>query len=68
MRVMDQTEWEKLSSEEKKRELYLRQKDVLDKFLERHAITKVEYDKSLGDLTKKMGMEPCLGRCFHGTR
>ena len=51
--------WEQLTPEEKKRELYLRQKEVLDKFLERHAITKAEYDKSLGDLTKKMGMEHC---------
>ena len=54
---MNQEEWEKLSPDEKKKQLYLQQKDVLDKFLERNAITKAEYNKSLGDLTRKMGME-----------
>ena len=52
-------------------QLYLRQKDLLDKFLERNAITKADYDKSFGDLTRKMGMEQLLqtlsankgGRC-----
>ena len=43
--------------DEKKRELFLSQKDTLDKFLERGAITKAQYDKSYGDLVKKMGME-----------
>ena len=33
--------------DEKKRELFLNQKDTLDKFLERGAITKAQYDKSL---------------------
>ena len=52
---MDQAEWEHLTSAEKKQELYLRQKDVLDKFLERGAISRSQYEKSLGDLTVKMG-------------
>ena len=43
--------------DEKKRELFLSQKDTLDKFLERGAITQAQYDKSYGDLVKKMGME-----------
>ena len=43
--------------DEKKKELFLNQKDTLDKFLERGAITKAQYDKSYGDLAKKMGME-----------
>ena len=47
--------WLTLSNEEKKRRLYEKQKDVLDKFLERGAISKAQYDKSLGDLTEKMG-------------
>ena len=54
---MDQTEWEKLSPEEKRVQLYLNQKKTLDDFLERGAISKSQYDKSLGDLTEKMGME-----------
>ena len=51
------TVWENLSPEEKKRELFLRQKQTLDMFLERHAISKAQYDKSLGDLREKMGMQ-----------
>ena len=37
---MDQVDWPALSREEKKKQLYLTQKDLLDKFLERNAITK----------------------------
>ena len=51
------TVWENLSPEEKKRELFLRQKQTLDMFLERHAISQAQYDKSLGDLREKMGMQ-----------
>ena len=58
--IMDQDEWSALSSDEKRKQLYLRQKALLDKFLERNAITKADYDKSLGDLTRKMGMEQLL--------
>ena len=49
-------QWETLSAEEKKIELFLRQKHTLDLFLERHAISQAQYDKSLGDLRNKMGM------------
>lgn len=51
------TVWENLSPEEKKRELFLRQKQTLDMFLERHAISQAQYDKSLGALRDKMGMQ-----------
>ena len=51
------TIWENLSPEEKKRELFLRQKRTLDLFLERHAISQAQYNKSLGDLREKMGMQ-----------
>ena len=54
---MDQTTWEHITYEEKQRELFERQKNLLDTFLERHAITKEQYDKSLGDLKKKMGID-----------
>lgn len=53
---MEQTEWEKLSPEQKKIKLYLEQKKTFEEFLERGAITKAQFDKSLGDLTVKMGM------------
>ena len=50
-------QWETLSPEEKKIELFIRQKHTLDLFLERHAISQNQYDKSLGDLRDKMGMQ-----------
>ncbi len=52
----NQIEWEKLSHEEKKKQLFLKQKELLDTFLEKNAISKAQYDKSLGDLRDKMGM------------
>ena len=48
---------EPMTAEEKKRDLYLRQKELLDTFLENGAISRAQYDKSLGDLTVKMGMQ-----------
>ena len=51
-------EYSLLTPEEKKKDLYLRQKKTLGLFLERGAITGAQYDKSLGDLTVKMGMNP----------
>lgn len=53
----EQETWEKMTPEEKKRELFLRQKRTLDLFLERKAISQAQYDKSLGDLRVKMGMQ-----------
>lgn len=50
-------EWEQMSREEKHRQLFLKQKNTLDLFLERNAISKAQYDKSLGDLIEKMGMK-----------
>ncbi|MBQ6264568.1 MAG: hypothetical protein IJK60_03880 [Clostridia bacterium] len=51
-----ENDYSDLTPEEKKIDLYLRQKRTLDLFLERHAISQAQYDKSLGDLTEKMGM------------
>ena len=50
-------EYSQLTAEEKRIRLYLSQKKLLDDFLERNAISKAQYDKSLGDLTEKMNME-----------
>jgi len=57
---MEQEQWEKLTPEQKKRELYLEQIFTLDSFLERNAISKAMYDKSLHDLTEKMGMQQAV--------
>lgn len=51
-----QIEWEKLTPDETKKQLFIKQKKLLDTFLERNAISKAQYDKSLGDLRDKMNM------------
>ena len=53
---MGSKEWTALSYEEKNRMLFLRQKNTLDLFLERGAISQVQYDKSLQDLMEKTGI------------
>ena len=55
--MMDGKRWEEMSPEEKKVELFLRQKNTLDLFLEKNAISKAQYEKSLGDLREKMRMQ-----------
>ena len=54
---MDQIEWSNLSLEEKKTQLYNEQKKLLDDFLKRGAISRGQYDKSLKDMTEKMGIK-----------
>lgn len=49
--------WASLTYEEKNRSLFLRQKETLDMFLERGAISQAQHDKSLHDLIEKMGIE-----------
>ena len=53
--LVDNKEWSTLTPEEKKYQLFLNQKNTLDLFLERKAISQAQYDKSLGDLREKMG-------------
>ena len=55
---MGQTDWEILSTDEKKKALFLKLKALLDTFLSHHAISQAQYDKSLGDLKAKMGIPP----------
>ena len=43
-----------LSLSDKKHQLFLSQKQTLDSFLERGAISKLQYEKSLHDLRVKM--------------
>ena len=54
---IEDTAWDSLSHEEKNRELFRKQKQLLDGFLEHGAITQAQHDKSLHDLREKMGME-----------
>ena len=46
--------WARLSYAEKNRALYQKQKALLDLFLEKHAISQAQHDKSLSDLTENM--------------
>ena len=43
--------------EEQKKEIFRSQKQLLDTFLEHGAISRTQYDKSLGDLILKMGIK-----------
>ena len=47
--------WATLTHEEKNRILYQQQIELLATFLEKGAISKEQYEKSLHDLTEKMG-------------
>ena len=51
----ENNKWSALSSEEKNHQLFLKQKALLDGFLERGAISKAQHDKRLHDLIEKMG-------------
>ena len=46
--------WDSLSYEEKNRLLFERQKAMLEEFLEKGAISKPQYEKSMHDLIEKM--------------
>ena len=46
--------WSRMSYEEKNRALYERQVALLQLFLSKHAIDRVQYEKSLHELTAKM--------------
>lgn len=54
---LEKTALADLSPEEKKVQLFLNQKQTLDLFLERGAISQTQYNKSLGDLREKMGVK-----------
>ena len=49
-------DWSKMTPDEKKKQLFLRQKELLDVYLEKKAITQADYDKSLKALKEKMGV------------
>ncbi len=48
-------QWQAMSYAEKNHQLYLKQKSLLDQFLEHGAISQAQHDKSLHDLQDKMG-------------
>lgn len=52
---VEQNRWETLTYEEKNQQLYLKQVKLLKTFLEKGAISRDQFNKSLHDLTVKMG-------------
>ncbi len=54
--ISRQRRWEAMTYAQKNKQLFLNQKELLDKFLECHAISQAQYNKSLGDLKAKMGI------------
>lgn len=50
-----------MTEADKKRQLFLNQKQTLDTFLSTGAISRDQYDKSYGDLVRLMGMEEAAG-------
>ncbi len=52
--MSEDKDWDSMTLEEKNRELYYRQKQLLAEFLERGAISQAQHDKSLKCLTEKM--------------
>ena len=52
--ISDITDWSLLTREEKNHQLFLKQKALLDQFLEKGAISQAQHDKSLHDLIEKM--------------
>ena len=48
-------QWQAMTPAEKRRQLFLNQKAVLDAFLQRHAISRAEYDRSLDVLESRLG-------------
>ena len=54
---IENSAWDKLSYVEKNKQLFFKQKQTLDIFLEQGAITKAQHDKSLHDLKEKMGID-----------
>ena len=57
---MNEHSRELMTPEKKKKALFLRQKQTLDLFLERNAISKKQYEKGLGNLIEKMGIQDLM--------
>ena len=52
-----ETTWEMLSYEEKNHQLFVKQKELLQLFLTKRAISRQQYEKSLHDLMEKTGYQ-----------
>ena len=57
LKSISSIDWRSLPPGERKRILFIKQKDLLDTFLSRGAIDRRQYEKSLTCMAEKMGME-----------
>ena len=51
----EEKNWDAMDARERKKALFQKQQALLDTFLAHGAISKAQYDKSLGDIKEKMG-------------
>ena len=51
-----ETEWQSMQPEERKRALFIKQKDLLDTFLSHGALDRKQYEESLTSMAEEMGM------------
>ena len=54
---IENSAWDKLPYAEKNKQIFLKQKETLEMFLERGAISQAQHDKSLHDLIEKMRID-----------
>ena len=57
LKLTPTTDWRTMPTDERKRALFQKQKDLLDTFLSHGAIDRRQYEKSLTCMAEKMGME-----------
>ena len=53
--IAEQRRWERMTPEEKRQQLFRRQKETLEAFLARNAITRAQYDRGIREMTAAMG-------------
>lgn len=53
--IEQQRRWERMTPEEKRRQLFRRQKEILEAFRERHAITQAQYERGMLEMTAALG-------------
>ena len=53
--IEQQRRWERMTPEEKRRQLFRQQKETLEAFRDRHAITQAQYDRGMREMTAALG-------------
>ena len=53
--IARQHNWERMTPEEKRRQLFRQQRETLEAFLARNAITRAQYDRGLREMSDVLG-------------